>query len=98
MLTIKLNPVRSDSLPLSVYWNNPVIKVNSIDYDLSELPIGATAVHPVLGEVNRTDNDYFVVLTLPHGANAPHETRFPAGISVTENGPVTIPPYDTEVI
>lgn len=93
MLKINLSPVRSDEPQPEVSYEAPVLTVDGVDYDLSELPDGATAEHPVLGRVERTGSDYEVTLTLTHGANAPYETRFPTPIEITTDGPVTLPPY-----
>jgi len=94
MLKINLSPIRSDEQQPTVTYTAPVLTVNGTDYSLSDLPDGATAQHPVLGTVSRTGDDYEVTLSLPHGANAPVETRFPEPIEVTQDGPVTLPPYD----
>ena len=98
MLTIKLSPVRADREPLEATWNAPILTVNQEPFDLTELPDGATATHAILGEVSRTGDDYSVKLTLPHGANAPYETRFPQDVTVAQDGPVAIPPYGQEEV
>jgi len=94
MLIINVSPVRSDEPQPEVFYAAPVLTVNDIDYDLSELPDGATAEHPILGTVNRSGDNYEVTLQVSHGAHAPEETRFPAPIDVTEDGAVKLPLYD----
>lgn len=94
MLKINLSPVRSDEAQSKVSYTAPILTVDGVDYDLSELPDGATAKHPILGTVNRTGSDYEVTLKLTHGANAPYDTRFPAPIEVTVDGPVELPVYN----
>lgn len=94
MLKINLSPVRSDEPQPEVSYTAPVLTVDGIDYDLSELPDGATAEHPVLGQVSRTGSDYELTLTLSHGPNAPEATRFPEPIEVTQDGPVALPLYN----
>lgn len=96
MLKINLSPVRSDEQQPDIEYNDPVLTVDGTDYDLSELPDGATAQHPVLGTVERSGDDYEIALTLTHGANAPKSTRFPDPIEVTENGRVELPIYDEQ--
>lgn len=96
MLKIKLSPVRSDSEPLTASWLAPVLTVNAVEFDLSELPDGATAEHEVLGTVERSGDDYEVTLTLPHGPDAPYETRFPVDIVMNTDGQLNIPAW-TEV-
>lgn len=94
MLKINLSPVRSDEAQSTVSYVAPILTVDGVAYDLSELPDGATAAHPVLGNVSRNGNDYELTLTLTHGANAPHGTRFPAPNEVTTDGPVSLPAYN----
>lgn len=93
-LTLNLSPVRSDD-ETTASLSGTVLTVNDTDYDLSELPDGATAQHPVLGTVKRDGSEYECTIILGHGPNAPHETRFPAPI-VLENhsGPIELPLYD----
>lgn len=93
MLKLNLSPVNMNSKPLNVFWEHPKLIVNGVIYNLSDLPDGATATHPVLQHVSRTGADYEVTLILPHGDNAPHATRFPEPIVVTADGQVTLPPY-----
>ena len=93
-LTLNLSPIRSDDKTM-VSVSASVLTINGTDYDLSELPDGATANHPELGTVKRNGSVYECTIPLSHGPGAPHETRFPAPI-VLENhyGPVELPVYD----
>ena len=95
MLTLNLSPVRSDKPQPTVTYVSPVLTVDNVDYDLSKLPDGATAKHPVLGTVERSGNDYELTLRITHGSNAPEATRFPEPIAVTVDGPVDLPIYNT---
>jgi len=95
MLKLNISPVRSDEQQPEVSYIAPVLTVDAVDYDLSLLEDGATAVHPMLGTVSRTGDDYECTLKLPHGSNAPEATRFPAPIEVTADGPVELPIYNT---
>lgn len=93
-IKIKLSPVRSDG-ETKVSVTGTVLTLNGVEYDLSELPDGATAWHPVLGTVARNGDSYECTVILGHGPNAPHETRFPEPITLIDhNGPVELPPYD----
>lgn len=94
MLIVNLSPVRSDQKQPIIEWAAPVLTMNGTSYDLSQLPDGATAKHPVLGAVERTANNYECTMRLPHGPKAPDSTRFPDPIEVTEDGPVKLPDYD----
>jgi hypothetical protein len=95
MLKINLSPVRSDELQPEVFYVAPVITVDSVNYDLSDLPDGATARHPVLGTVERSGNNYEITLVITHGSSAPEATRFPEPLTVTVDGPVELPMYNT---
>ena len=95
MLTLNLSPVRSDDPQPKVSYIAPVLTVNSTAYDLSELPDGATAQHPVLGTVERSGDDYELTLKITHGSSAPEATRFPEPLTVTVNGLVELPLYNT---
>ena len=95
MLTLNLSPVRSDDPQPKASYIAPVLTVNSTAYDLSELPDGATAQHPVLGTVERSGDDYELTLKITHGSSAPEATRFPEPLTVTVNGLVELPLYNT---
>lgn len=97
MLTINFTPQRNDKGQLVVNWNDPLLTVDGIEYDLSLIPDGATVEHEILLKVERSSTDYSVELLLPHGGNAPLTTRFPQPLVVTENGPVDVPMYNEEV-
>lgn len=95
MLKLNLSPVRADESQPAISWLAPVLTIDAVAYDLSLLEEGATAQHPVLGTVSRAGGEYECTIKLPHGANAPEETRFPQPITATTSGPITLPPYDT---
>jgi hypothetical protein len=95
MLKINLSPVRSNELQPKVFYVAPVLTVDNVGYDLSELPDGATAQHPVLGKVGRSGDDYELTLKITHGSSAPEATRFPEPLTVIVNGPVELPLYNT---
>lgn len=101
MITINLSPVRSDD-ELNANWEAPILTVNDTEFDLSELPDGAEADHPVLGHVTRSGDNYSVVLRLPHGPQnetningvvqyAGEDLRFPDPITMNANGSIPIP-------
>lgn len=71
MIKINLSPLRSDDAPLQAEWATPILTVNGTAYDLSELPDGASATHPVLGRISREGDDYECTLRLPHGPQQP---------------------------
>lgn len=93
-LKLNLSPVRRDE-ETTANVSGTVLSVNGTDYDLSELPDGATAQHPELSKVARNGDEYECSIRLGHGPNAPHETRFPEPIVLeNHNGPVELPLYD----
>ena len=102
-MKIKLSPVRSDSEPLIASVEGDVITVNGVEYDLSPLGPGEELPAPVpfSGSIIRDDGGILhLTLLLPHGANAPEETRFPAAYAEAmdvESGNVPVPPHDEEV-
>lgn len=99
---ITLSPVRMDeALALSI--SGDVLTLNGEALDLSDIPDGATLPREAVegcpwlaGDISRIDGELHLALVLPHGARAPGETRFPAPLTVTPDGPVALPPYDTE--
>jgi hypothetical protein len=101
-MKIRLVPARMDDR-IEVAVRGETLIVNGIEVDLS----AATAAAPLLPEAGQpwildavirhetgADRGLELSLLLPHGANAPAETRFPADLVVTEDGPVALPPYD----
>jgi len=82
MIKINFNP-RFDGDKLTAEINDTTLTVNGTDYDLSEIPDGATVDHPVVKNCTRNGNNFELTITLTHGANAPHETRFPTPVEIT---------------
>ncbi len=94
MLNINLSPVAGKP-ETQVSWAAPILTVNNEPYDLSILEDGATATgHPVLGDVSRTGDNYECTILLGHGKNALKATRFPAPLTVTQDGAIELPLYD----
>ena len=102
-MKIKLSPVRVDCEPLITSVNEDVITVNGCAFDFSRLKEGETLPHAALpsdmfaGDVERVNGKVCLTLILPHGPNAPQETRFPEYFDVymtVTDGPVPLPPYD----
>ena len=95
-MKITLVPVRMD-VPLQAELQGEVLVLNGARVDLS----AATEKAPlrpggpwIIGEVRRVKGELQLELLLPHGADAPEETRFPAMLEVTEDGPLPLPPHD----
>lgn len=96
MIKINLNPVFTGD-KTEAKLSGTELTLNGVEYDLSQLPNGATAHHPVLGEVSRNGDDYELTITLKHGFNAPYETRFPEPVEVTAGVWTLEYIYDPEV-
>ena len=98
MIVLNLHPFRSD-VPLAVTRTGTTLELNGATLDLSLIPEGAdlaaSAIDSpwIVGTITHADGVINVPLRLPHGTDAPEATRFPEDITVTEDGPVDLPPY-----
>jgi hypothetical protein len=98
-MIIKLSPQRRDDR-LTVTRLGDTLTIDDQVFDFSGIPDGgllprdAVECKWLASDVERVDNRLRLTLILPHGANAPHDTRFPLPVEVTEDGPVALPPYD----
>lgn len=101
-MKITLSPQRRTDT-LTVSRSGDTLTINGETFDFSPLPEGATLPQEAIGSdwfagpVERVGGVLHVALVLPHGANAPEQTRFPAPITLTGDGPVALPPYETEI-
>ncbi len=79
-----------------------VLTLNGTEYDFSQLnggdvlPADAIDSTWLQGDVTRVGGEIELTLLLPHGSNAPEETRFPAPIHQTTDGDIPLPPYTIE--
>lgn len=104
-MKIKLSPVRSDErLVASV--SGQAITLNGTEYDFTQLqdgeslPADAVDCKWICGDVRNVDGEICLTLVLPHGINAPQETRFPEHFDkymTVTSGNVPLPPYDQEI-
>ena len=99
-MKITLSPIRSKDV-LTLSKNGDGLTINGETFDFSGIPEGATlpceaiASDWIAGDVERdSEGTLTVPLLLPHGADAPPETLFPAPLSAIENGPITLPTYE----
>lgn len=89
---------RGDRLTLE--RSGDVLIINGEAFDFAPLPEGAilpaTAVASgwIAGDVTREGGVLCVPLILPHGPDAPPETRFPEPVTLTGDGPVAVPDHD----
>jgi hypothetical protein len=99
-MNITLSPQRRDDGPLTLSRQGDVLTINGTAYDFSQLPDGATLPREavecqwLVSDVERIGGVLHLTLLLPHGGTAPEATRFPAPLTVTDNGPITLPPYE----
>lgn len=103
-MKIKLSPVRMDE-QMNANLIGDTITINGLEFDFSPLkegdvlPTGSVNCSWILGEITRSSGEVCLTLVVPHGANAPHETRFPAAFDVPMTvvaGNVHLPPYEAE--
>jgi hypothetical protein len=100
MHQIDLSPMRRDDR-LEVSVSGDVFTINGAAFDFSALPEGASlprdavACDWLAGDAERIGGVLHLSLILPHGANAPGETRFPVPV-MAGDGPVDLPPYEIE--
>lgn len=98
---ILLSPTRCDT-PLHLERHADCLTLNGMRLDLLAIPEGATLPRTavdspwIAGDITRTDGVLQVPLRLPHGARAPQQTLFPEPLILTEDGPVTLPPYEED--
>ena len=95
-MLINLSPTRSDKI-LSISKTGDTLTINSVPYDFSQLPNGATLPKEaidcefIISAVSRINGEIELTILLPHGANASHEARFPEPINVINDGQVVLP-------
>lgn len=100
-MKITFSPVRCND-QYEAFVSGDVLTINGKSLDFGPLPNGATLPKDdvdclwVVSDVERIDGEICLTLMLPHGVNAPPETRFPDMVTVTE-GDVDLPPYGVEL-
>ena len=100
-MNIIYSPVRLDT-QLELSKSGDTLTLNGEAFDFTDLPNGATLPRSAItsdwfaGDVTRDEAGVLTVpVILPHGANAPEETRFPAPLENVVDGPVALPFYET---
>ena len=95
-MKINFSPqVREDTL--AVTKAGDALTINGVTYDFAQLPenatLPATAVgcEYIVGDVTRVNGDIELTLLLPITPQASEAARFPAPITVTADGPITLP-------
>ena len=99
-MKISFTPARMDT-QYEASVSGDVLTIDGEALDFGPLPEGATLPKDdvdclwLASDVERIDGEICLTLMLPHGANAPEETRFPEMVTIDEGG-VVLPPYDVE--
>ncbi|MBY6135030.1 hypothetical protein KUV61_04270 [Nocardioides marinus] len=97
-MQIDWNPVRRDEA-LTITKQGDALTINGEVFDFDPLPEGATlprdavACDWLASDVERIGGEIHLTLLLPHGADAPEETRFPQPVAMAGDGPVPVPPH-----
>lgn len=101
-MKLKFTPCRADKT-LTAFVSGDKITLNGVELDFGMLPEGAllpaSAIdNPwVSSSVERVDGVIQLSLLIPHGPDAPDETRFPSNFDTfltAGDGPVPIPAYE----
>lgn len=101
-MKINLSPVLRPE-PLALVREGDKLYLNGQLFDFSQLLEGSTLPEGSVisgwfpGPVDRIDGELHLTIRLPHALTAPESTRFPAPITVTEDGPIILPVYEIEV-
>ena len=99
IMRISLYPVRLDT-PVNLRVEGDTVVVNGEIFDFTPLGEGDTLPQGAIlsdwfpGEVTRVGGKLHLTIRLPFGPNAPEATRFPRPITITKDGPVSLPVYD----
>lgn len=96
-MQITFSPIRRDET-LTLGKQGDTLTVNGEAFDFSPLPDGADLPGEAINSewllgAKREGGELHITVLLPHGGNAPEETRFPQPITVTADGPVPVPEH-----
>jgi hypothetical protein len=102
-MIIHLLPQDSDDR-ITVEKAGDVLTVNGAAFDFTPLEVDASIPATALDstyfyqQISRdSTGEITLYLLFPQASNAPYDSRFPLPLSVTEDGPVTLPDTETEV-
>lgn len=82
---------------ISITKTGDALTINDVAYDFAQLPENATLpatsvdCEYIVGDVTRVNGDIELTLLLPITPQASEAARFPAPITVTADGPITLP-------
>lgn len=95
-MNIAFSPQHRDDV-LSVSKQGDVLTINGESFDFSifpdgaTIPAGAVPCEWIVGPVERIDGEIRLTLILPVGPNPSSEEAFPEPITVTVDGPISLP-------
>lgn len=98
-MKLNLMPTRTEERP-TITRSGDTLTIDGEAFDFAGVTEGATLPAEAIasdwftGPVERIGGVINLTLRLPHGPNAPVATRFPVPITLTQNGPVSLPAYD----
>ena len=102
-MKVMFSPVRMDEqLSATVAGDSITLNGEVLDFrpllEGETLPQGSISNPWIVGVVERVNGEIYLTLRIPHGANAPEETRFPAESPLTVlAGKVHLPIYELPV-
>ena len=97
-MKIEFSPMRHTQ-KLTLEKRGEALIVNDEMLDFSALAEGESVPLLTLGNiwfagpVSRENGELHIPLILPHGADAPQETRFPEALHITRDGPIKVPAF-----
>jgi hypothetical protein len=91
-MQITLSPIRA-AAPIAVERRGATLVIDGTAHDLARYAKGDCPW--ILGQPRREGGVWQVTLMLPHGGSAPPHTLFPKPLSLSGDGPVPLPPFDT---
>ncbi len=97
-MQITLIPQRRDDL-LTISKDGDTLIINGEPFDLqaisegATLPCAAVSCAWLVSDIERLNGVLHLSLILPHGANAPQETLFPATLTISADGAIPLPPH-----
>lgn len=98
-MQIILFPQRRD-VALTLARHGDILTINGETFDFGPvqegavLPAAAVQSDWIAGDITRQGGALILQMFLPHGTRAPQATLFPAPLSITGNGPITLPDYE----
>ena len=98
---ITFSPLSGDT-PMTLEKQGDTLIVNGEAFDFGFLSDGDTLPREAVSgdwlasDVTRTGDALHLTVRLPHGQNAPEETRFPSPVPATQNGAIALPLFDIE--